>query len=268
MKVISSVRVASLKSIFKKPKYKVAVVIPVYKAVLNDHEKSSLNRCFEVLHAHPIIFITPKSFNIQEIDLPTDKPIVKYFSDKFFADINSYNQLMLSTDFYNSFLDYKYILIYQLDSFVFSDQLLYWCGLSYDYIGAPWRKNMLPFLYQVPFWARHDKLRRLFGMSRFVGNGGFSLRKVKSFLLALHLMERKALEFRSNEDIFWSLLVPSYIPFFLIPQVDTALKFSFEMNPREYFKKNGDELPFGCHAWARYDIEFWRPIFENYGYTI
>ena len=60
-------------------------------------------------------------------------------------------------------------MIYQLDCLVFSDKLLEWCELDYDYIGAP-----LPVSKSDP-----DK-----GLSR-AGNGGLSLRKAKSFLKVL-----------------------------------------------------------------------------------
>ena len=35
------------------------------------------------------------------------------------------------------FLEYQYMLIYQLDAFVFEDKLDYFCELGYDYIGIP-----------------------------------------------------------------------------------------------------------------------------------
>lgn len=44
---------------------------------------------------------------------------------------------MLEADFYRRFGKYKYMLIYQLDAFVFSDKLLDFCEMGYDYIGAP-----------------------------------------------------------------------------------------------------------------------------------
>ena len=33
------------------------------------------------------------------------------------------------------------MLIYQLDAFVFQDDLAYWCQQNYDYIGAPWLRD-------------------------------------------------------------------------------------------------------------------------------
>jgi hypothetical protein len=36
--------------------------------------------------------------------------------------------------------------------------------------------------------------------------------------------------------------------------------FSFEVAPRYCFKMNRERLPFGCHAWSKYDQEFWEPF--------
>jgi hypothetical protein len=60
--------------------------------------------------------------------------------------------------------------MYHLDSLVFNSNLHYWCNLNYDFIGAPWIKGP-----DLP-WLREEG----------VGNGGFSLRKVKSFLNLLN----------------------------------------------------------------------------------
>ena len=46
---------------------------------------------------------------------------------------------------------------------------------------------------------------------------------------------------------------------FSIAPFETALKFSFEVAPRQCFEMNNQSLPFGCHAWARYDRSFWEP---------
>ena len=56
-------------------------------------------------------------------------------------DLKVIINLMLSPFFYESFLDFKYVLIHQLDVFIFKDELNYWCNQNYDYIGAPWFKD-------------------------------------------------------------------------------------------------------------------------------
>ena len=119
---------------------KAAVVIPIYKpryADLDWYEKISLERCIKVLGHHPIIFIAPDD---REFDyLPTEIDYsIERFEQNYFSGRNGYNILMLNPNFYNRFRDYEYILICQLDAFVFSDRLEEFCRLGYDYIGAPW----------------------------------------------------------------------------------------------------------------------------------
>ena len=45
-------------------------------------------------------------------------------------------------------------------------------------------------------------------------------------------------------------------------------KISFETEPRICFKRNKYRLPFACHAWARYDLEFWKTAFNEMDFMI
>src|SRR5690606_21812645 len=135
--------------------------------------------------------------------------------------------------FYKRFLDYKFILIYQLDTFIFENNLDEWCKYDIDYVGAPWidaewikkLKNKISFI---------DKIILP------VGNGGLSLRKVKKFyygsiyLYPLGIIWKK----KWHEDFFWTTVGARLIPFFRVPDVKEALRFSFEEHPRECFKIN------------------------------
>ena len=42
----------------------VKVIIPVYKTKLNELEKVSLDRIYQVLQKHPLVVIKPQSLNI------------------------------------------------------------------------------------------------------------------------------------------------------------------------------------------------------------
>jgi hypothetical protein len=95
--------------------------------------------------------------------------ISKHFPAKFFGSPQAHGRLLLSRAFYEAFLDYEFILIYHLDALVFSDELLEWCDRGYDFIGAPWLLSP-----DTP----HITAQK-------VGNGGFSLRRVRSFLRVL-----------------------------------------------------------------------------------
>jgi len=41
--------------------------------------------------------------------------------------------------------------------------------------------------------------------------------------------------------------------------VEEGLRFAFEGAPRMCFELNQQKLPFGCHAWAKFDRSFWEP---------
>ncbi len=62
-----------------------------------------------------------------------------------------------------------------------------------------------------------------------------------------------------NEDRFWSDRARLFDPGFRIAPVATALSFAFERAPRHCYAANGGRLPFGCHAWPRWDRAFWEP---------
>jgi hypothetical protein len=105
-----------------------------------------------------------------DIDWPGFK--IVHFDSSCFSGITAYNRLLLSKHFYETFKDYEYILIYQLDCLVFSDQLKQWCDGGWDYVGAPWLENHKEKAEPGDqFWA--------------VGNGGLSLRRIESFLRVL-----------------------------------------------------------------------------------
>ena len=92
-----------------------------------------------------------------------------------------------------------------------------------------------------------------------VGNGGFSLRKVKTHLKIAKRMSLFLSFFPKNEDFFWAYIVPKFFKF-RRPPVKEALAFAFELSPSEAFEMNERKLPFAVHAWEKYEPEFW----ENY----
>lgn len=61
------------------------------------------------------------------------------------------------------------------------------------------------------------------------------------------------------EESFWTNRAMHYYPEFKIAPLELALRFSFECVPRYCFEKNNNNLPFGCHAWQKYDKKFWEP---------
>ena len=168
-----------------------------------------------------------------------------------FTDRRAYNRMLTSEHFYQAFQRYEYILIYQLDCLVFSNQLEAWCRKGFDYVGAPWFERW--HRAQVTPAAPSDDIIDGLGT---VGNGGFSLRNVDAALAVLAaarspLYDRhvqKALARDLNEDIFWSFMAPQLLDGFRIPSGREALQFSFETEPRYCYQQNDHQLPFGCHG--------------------
>jgi hypothetical protein len=258
---------------------RVAVATPLHmRAHLTPDEEVSLRHLIHFLGRYDRYLISPRSLDFH---IPGFR--VKRFGDRFFGSADANKALLLSRRFYESFLDYEYVLIYHLDALVFSDQLEQWCERGLDYIGAPWLVS-----------GEEPEL----GFSR-VGNGGLSLRRVRSFLrvmestryrhdpeerwrryhawkpwprrvLNLHKrylnrvrgingVRRELKHYRPNEDHFWADRAPHYDPFFKVATVEDGLRFAFECAPRYCFQQSGGRMPFGCHAWPVYDRAFWEP---------
>lgn len=266
-------------------KKQVAVVIPIYKPTLSKFEEISLSQCMKVLAGYPIIAIVPESLETSAI---TDFNLFQRsetFPDHFFKDVQRYNELMLSSSFYQRFLDYEFILIHQLDAFVFRDELSAWCDAAFDYIGAPWLKRdedgglldafktKLKTRFYTYFNLQKYGLPSDRQFDNAVGNGGFSLRKVDKFYHVANISRRQMApylnrsEFQFHEDVFWSIEVNRKQRRLRIPDYKTALKFSFENKPERALKISGNNVPFGCHAWDLH-LDFWMPYFLQLGYDI
>ncbi|MFC6103921.1 DUF5672 family protein [Olivibacter domesticus] len=232
----------------------VAIVIPVYKELADSDEKYSFWQCTEILHNYPIILVAPTSLNTSYYEALTDKPLkIKRFDDAFFKGVSGYSKLLTSRFFYQSFANYDYILLYQLDAWVFQDDLLNWTEQGYDYIGAPWLEAPPITSGKKPIINLSKKLVNK------VGNGGLSLRKVNSHIRWSNWVSLLFKFLPKNEDLLWTLFVP-----FKKPSAKEALLFAFERNPAQSFELTQHRLPFGCHAWQKYQPEFWRKYIVKY----
>jgi hypothetical protein len=247
-------------------KHQLAVVIPIYKSTISDMERVSLEQCVKVLNSYPIVFVCSSKLDTsyyQKYSSDGTFFYFEHFQNEYFESIQGYNKLLLSKDFYNRFRNYKYIFIYQLDAYIFKDNLQYYISKNIDFIGAPWIN-----WYWSEFYARHLTLpRRLLykiGIRKFkyVGNGGFSLRKVSAFSFNLSLFSKSAAAFDKNEDFFFSYYINSFNPFFKVASFKDALSFAFDENPGDAFVINNNQLPMGCHAWPKYLESFWDQYIE------
>ncbi len=249
----------------------VSVIIPIYKAELSAYEQDALAQIYKILEVRPLVVVQPEGLDLTPLVQQFPLLQTECFPKSFFQGIRGYNQLMLSTTFYERFTDSKYILIAQLDTFIFRDELSQWCQKDYDYIGAPWLQKPV---YRLPIvkqwmqalrcwkaWRGKPDKQRLYNK---VGNGGLSLRKVASHLKAIKEKQARIDFYLAQkhshhyyEDVFWA----TEIDFFHYPSAMEALRFSFDKYPTYCYKLTGGELPFGCHAWFKRKMkDFWLPI--------
>lgn len=237
-----------------------SVVVPVYRRQLSESERLSLRRCVQVLSAHPIILCAPEGLDLDEYIHEYGAFTVQTFESKYFADIESYNRLMLSDFFYSRFEPHDYVLIYQLDAYAFSDRLEEFCALGHDYIGAPWKRP-----HSFARFRGAGRLRRVFKWLPLtweceVGNGGFSLRRTQAMIAYLKKHARAARRWTMNEDIFWSMAGAKHPKEVRVAPLAVAGDFAFEAEPTRRLELNQDRLPFGCHAFDRYEPEVYRRL--------
>jgi hypothetical protein len=266
----------------------VAVVVPLSRrSELRPSEEVSIRHLCHFLGGYDKYLVAPAGSDVRREGFGTIR-----FQVKFFGSPAAHNHLLFWPGFYEAFGNYEFILIYHLDSLVFSDELRRWCRAGWDYIGAPW----VPCA-DTP-WVQDAQ----------VGNGGFTLKRVESALQVLYnryhnrpvtywadLLTRNARHTRPlfallgllqrafprwetvnlalscwrrsqspgthgyNNDHFWASEAVRYLPTFKVASVEDGLRFAFEAAPRACFELNHRQLPFGCHAWEKFDREFWEP---------
>jgi hypothetical protein len=272
----------------------VVVLILVHTAEPNPYEEISLRQCFQVLGAHPIYLVCPRTLNVSKYRRIIPGINVDYIDPDWQITYASFNRLKIEPFLYKRYHDYQFILFYELDAFVFRDELIHWCDRGFDYIGAPWFD--LPWMKNIEGLTGYTD-----GTLRYeraaVGNGGLSLRRVDAVLKVLrsfswvyrpteiwssadgvsfvrrlakliksltltnnsfHLLNT----FRANEDLFWGIYMKRNFGWFEVAPVKEALKFSQHGAPSACLKRGGP-LPFGCHGWWKENGSFWIPLVQR-----
>lgn len=266
----------------------VAIVIPAStRPTLTPDEEISLRHLRRHLSRYDTFLIAPEGSPLR---LEGVRP--RFFPRKFFGSAAAHNQLTYAPELYQAFADYRYIFFYHLDALVFSDQLEAWCATGLDYIGPPWivcpdtpwitepRVGNGGFtllkVQSALAVLRQRYLRDPFAywLHRFTRNGArcapvlhrlepWHRRFPRVTLFRRPLEEWRQMQQPSrhnrNNDVFWSDKAPWYLPTFRVASLADGLRFGFEAAPRRCLEMAGGRMPFGCHAWARYDRAFWEP---------
>lgn len=189
---------------------------------------------------------------------------ISYYDKSNFESVYAYSNLLLQDYFYKEYLSlgFDYTYLYQLDCYLFKDELQKYADLGFDYIGAP-------IIATNSDWG-------LYGT--YVGNGGFSLRNNRTMMKVLYResehwkkhkeelentylpknSDRKYIEF---EDIFICRLLSRYVYINIAP-IDIASDFCFDRNSdvlyeRCHYNKENKETPMCCHNIIN-QYNFWK----------
>lgn len=145
-----------------------SVVIPLYRERLTADELLAVHAWQVHLQGLTTYLVIPSRLEGRfSRDFPSCSEVV--FDDSWFSTRESYSRLLLTSEFYRSFTDTTNMLLFQLDSLVMTGDLPPVVDEGWDFVGAPL------------FRSRTEPQQGFVG----VGNGGFSLRRVGSFLRVL-----------------------------------------------------------------------------------
>ena len=243
---------------------KVVIVIPVYQEKISELELISLQQLNKVLPGYDKVFVAADGLKFAYADFCQSWPVER-FARNFFQNTVTYSELLLSEEFYQRFDDYEYMLIYQLDAFVFADRLMDFCNMGYDYIGAPWPMN---HYYCV--------------VNGRIGNGGLSLRKISSVCNVLRQKDKIVRDYDLDdgflrvEDHFFAFCGGCPSIDFSTPSVSIAKNFSIDfpwglayfMKKKKAFQSTAC-VPLGIHGWNKPgNVYYVADIINAQGYDV
>ena len=252
------------------------VLVFAHKAAPDERERLALAQCRRVLGGHPIRLVCPEGLDISAYRAVDPQIVPDFIPARWLSSVRSYNRLKVLPWLYRRYAAFEYMLTHELDAFVFRDELLEWCRQGWDYVGAPWFAGFYRCTASSPpidggnsgfSLRRIGSVLRVCGTLRYqrpVGRvladwwtGRFALRKTLNDLSRGNNFFGPLNDYRDNEDLFWSRLVPGRFPWFRMAPYEVARRFAFESNPRRLYAECGGRLPFGCHKWAEVDPDFW-----------
>jgi hypothetical protein len=273
-----------------RPCKRVAIMVPLPSPKLAPDDEISMRHLRAHLDHYDKFLLIPRGMRV---DIPGFHVIE--LDHKHFGSAANHNRMLYLPEFWELFSDYEFALMYHLDALVFSDQLSEWCDKGYDFIGAPfiisddspWVKvervgNGGFALYRVSsvlkvLWNRYRQRP-----SKYIEDHHWKwIERQKNLLKPVRAAVPQWLRgpltdplrntvkrfdhIEANEvnnDAFWADEAKRYLPEFNIAPFDEGLRFAFEVAPSLCLERNGGQMPFGCHAWARYDRSFWERFFN------
>lgn len=234
-----------------------------HKTTLANFEQLSLLRiidfCVQTNKLDDLIFVMSKS-NVESFKDFCETYINKFTNDKFeisynfnfiyyddvcFSSLNAYNNmLMLNSNFYGDYsASYDYMLVYQLDGYIFDNQLDYFLDKNYDYIGG----------YYLPLYTHQLKYNSFnnLGERRLIMNSGVSLKKLSFCINSIGENYYDLIEGCEFNNVFKYLNDDDFFSMFYNTEVSAieSIKFSLNWSGAEnYWAIINFEYPFCCHG--------------------
>jgi uncharacterized protein DUF5672 len=229
----------------------IAIVLPIYRPRLDDEALATVDRAIALLQHGDWHLVAPMSLETSFYEKRYGKAIVR-FPDSCLDSGETYSRLLLTDEFYATFAQYEYMLVIQDDVYVLRDDLAYWQTRQFDYIGAPW-----PTGIELVLNMSHRPGIHGHSVTVYVGNGGFSLRRIAACRQLLAEFTEEAAWFgeNQNEDIFFAIF-GQFSQQFTLPSLRVAAAFAWEVRlPRMHALCEG-QLPMAIHDYDTHDPEF------------
>ncbi len=268
---------------------KPAVLVPMHKAEPSPEERISIVQCQKILRAHDIYLVCPKGMNVEIYQTLIPQLKLLEVDPKWMGSVAAYNRLMISPLLFQKMSNYSHILIHEPDALVLKDDLHYWCNQDFDYIGAPWFQSNSEGEISLKATGNYglslinvraanqvfSNNRRWYSFSMIIRDFLRGLRRDKSYLSRAirgigpegKLLKAHTL-FTDHCDIFWSYLVPKLESSFNIAPPNEAIFFSWESHPEKCFEICNGRIPFGLHAWSKYNLNYLKPILIEAGVNL
>lgn len=236
------------------------IITPIYKETPDPIEIISLQRLNNIIgnKNYDVYFVTHNELNIDKYISLYPNAKISYFDKYFFQNTATYSQLCMNYNLYSTYKEYEYLFIYQTDCYLLRDEFSLFCN-GYDYIGAPVCSTDCG-------WPTVKTVNGVQQYSPIIGNGGFSVRKIETFLDITDPNGdfRKSVQLTDElikellwEDLFICVELPKFYDINIAP-LKVGYEFAWDMSVDviyNYF--NITKFPMCIHAWDK-NIRFWQ----------
>jgi hypothetical protein len=183
-----------------------------------------------------IVYCTPNNLDFcKEITAPLEN-VVLHCLDRTVTSYQEYNSLLTEPEFWMSLYRLaKTILLTQVDALIIRP-IYFELYAHLDYIGSPFvtDKVVLPFLNNSdlgqadrPFLGQKTNVSAIKQLQQPIGNGGISIRKIKTMLQITHNVPY-SFEEHGNEDLYFSKILNQFPEKYTLPTTSQAALFAGE----------------------------------------